>query len=467
MFKSVVLRVCVRLAIPLAIAIGSVTAPLLAQDYPADTSSIGPQPSYPGIPPSKGKMEGTLGSYNLRLYGTVLLNISTADAAVVGEEVPLWATPGSVQVTFPDGTTRRAGDIHDTIFTARQSVFGVIAKPSMADPGTWQASGKLEFDFFGTRPVDTNLPEGRVLNQPRLRFAFLQVEKGAWKIVAGQDKAIIAPLDPVSLSHVAVPLGATAGNLWAWLPQIRVDGTHKIGNTTALFQFGVLRPLFADPRLADLPASGTSLDGSPGLGERASQPFYQARIALSHPLNGRTATVGVGGHYGRERIGAHRVEESWATAVDYALPLHSRLIWRGEAFAGSNLVPFQAGILQGVSLLQPPGTPAPPPTQFHRVGDAGGWTELIMRATSDNRNVFYAGVGDDDPRDRNLLPGSTRSKNAFVWASYFHKVTDNVTIAPEWSNWQFWTRGFVNNVAATKGPSGRANVFNVAVAYQF
>jgi hypothetical protein len=29
---------------------------------------------------------------------------------------------------------------------------------------------------------------------------------------------ILAPLDPVSLSHVGVPLGATAGDLWGWFP---------------------------------------------------------------------------------------------------------------------------------------------------------------------------------------------------------------------------------------------------------
>ena len=35
-----------------------------------------PRPTYPGIPPSQGKLEGTLGSFNLRVFGTVLLNLS-------------------------------------------------------------------------------------------------------------------------------------------------------------------------------------------------------------------------------------------------------------------------------------------------------------------------------------------------------------------------------------------------------
>ena len=272
----------------------------------------------------------------------------------------------------------------------------------------------------------------------------------------------------MSLSHVAIPLGATAGNLWAWLPQVRLDLTHKMGNASTLFQFGILRPSFADPRLGDLPnggTPGTSLEGAPGLGERATHPFYQSRVAVSYPLNGSNLTVGASGHYGRERIGATRTLDSWAFAIDYAVPLHSRLTWRGENFVGSNLVPFQGGIIQGVAFLQPIATA--PPTRFNRIGAGGGWTELIIKATTDRKNVFYLGVSEDDPRDRHLLTGSGRSRNAMAWASYFRKLSDEVTVAFEWSNWQFKTRGFVGGVAGPQGPSGTANVFNLSLAYQF
>ncbi|PYS10643.1 MAG: hypothetical protein DMG15_20265 [Acidobacteria bacterium] len=466
MHKPLRLTVC-RMVFIVTVAAGLIPISVSAQDYPS-TQEPGDQPSYPGIPPSQKKLEGTLGDYNLRAYGTVLLNISASDTPPVGGDVPLWAPPGSGRTTFLDGTTKRVDDVHDLIFTARQSVFGFMVKPSSPSTDTWQPSGKLEFDLFGTRPVDNNLSQGRVLNQPRLRFAYFQFAKKDWKITAGQDKAILAPLDPVSLSHVAVPLGATAGNLWAWLPQVRLDLTHKMGNASTLFQFGILRPSFADPRLGDLPNGGTpgaSLEGAPGLGERAAQPFYQSRVAVSYPLNGSNLTVGASGHYGRERIGATRTLDSWAFAIDYAVPLHSRLTWRGENFVGSNLVPFQGGIIQGVAFLQPIATA--PPTRFNRIGAGGGWTELIIKATTDRKNVFYLGVSEDDPRDRHLLTGSGRSRNAMAWASYFRKLSDEVTVAFEWSNWQFKTRGFVGGVAGPQGPSGTANVFNLSLAYQF
>jgi hypothetical protein len=55
-----------------------------------------------------------------------------------------------------------------------------------------------------------------------------------------------------------------------------------------------------------------------------------------------------------------------------------------------------------------------------------------------------------------------------AWASYFRKVTDAVTVAFEWSNWQFKTRGTTAaGVAGPQGPSGTANVFNLGFTFQF
>lgn len=423
----------------------------------AGAQDQGVQPSYPGHGPSQGKAEGAIGSFNVRFYGTILLNTSFSDTPPIGGDVPLWAPPSNIRTSYPDGTNERVDDVHDLSFTARQSVFGLTVRPTAT--GDWETSGKLEFDFFGTRPSDGTLTTGRVLNQPRLRFAYFQFGKNDWKITAGQDKAILAPLDPVSLSHVAIPLGSTAGNLWAWLPQVRLDFNKKFGETSAVIQFGVLRPQFADPRLETVVTSGTSVEGSPGLGERASHPFYQARIGLSRPMSNSNLRFGASGHYGRERIGASRTIDSWAFAVDYAVPVMERLTWRGEAFVGTNLIPFQGGVQQGVAFAGAPST------TFNKIGAGGGWTELIFELNS--KDVLYAGVGVDDPRDRSLLAGSTRSRNAFVWASYFRKFNDNVTLALEWSNWQFRTRSLATGVAGAQGPSGSSNVFNLALAYQF
>jgi hypothetical protein len=427
-------------------------------------------PFYPGAPKSSSRLQGTLGDYTLRFYGTLLLNISTSGTVQVGQDIPLWPLPGNSPVTFPDGTARRAGSVGDTLFTARQSILGLQVTSKTTNG--WNASGLLEMDFFGSRPVDpTFQPQDRVLNQPRLRRGYLQLDNGNWRIIAGQDKMILAPLDPISLSHIAVPLGASAGDLWAWLPQVRLENRHKMGDTTVLLQAGVLRPSFGDARLADQTGvNGSAIDSTfSGFGERARQPFYQARAAVSHPAAGRTATVGVSAHYGRERVGADRDIDSWATAFDVTLPLMPKLIFRGEGYAGSNLVAFDGGIIQGLAFVAPVVSSAgaiTTPAKIQKIGDAGGWAELIVPVTA--KDIFYAGAGTDDPRDQNLLPGSGRSKNSFTWASYFRKITPDVTASAEWSFWDFRTRTF--SAAGALGPratSGRGNVVNIGIAYQF
>jgi len=468
------------------LALLSMPAPLPAGQAGPTQSGAAPDeehappdgPFYPGAPKSSSRLQAPVGDYILRVYGTLLLNVSMNGTAQVGQEVPLWPLPGNVNVTFPDGTTRRAGLVGDTIFTARQSILGIQVSPKSPGNG-WNASGLAEVDFFGSRPTDPTLqPQDRVFNQPRLRRAYLQLDKGDWRLVAGQDKMILAPLDPISLSHVAVPLGASAGNLWAWLPQVRVENRHKFGGTTLLVQGGILRPSFGDPRLGDQnglinvatgAATGAAVDNFSGFGERARQPFYQARVALSHPWAGRTATVGVSGHYGRERVGADRDVDSSAAAVDVTLPIVKYLIFRGEVYTGTNLVPFDGGVIQGVAFVAPVVSSTgviTTPAQIRKIGDMGGWAELISPVTS--KDILYAGAGTDDPRDHNLLPGTSRSKNSFVWASYFRKLGPDVTAAVEWSFWDFRTRTFTSG--GTLGPratSGRGNVVNIALAYQF
>ena len=107
------------------------------------------------------------------------------------------------------------------------------------------------------------------------------------------------------------------------------------------------------------------------------------------------------------------------------------------------------------------------PGVFQKVGAGGGWGELTIFPTSNKKNILYLGAGTDDPKDAHLLPGTGRAKNSFYWASYFRQVADRVTIAFEWSNWQYRLESFVGGRPGPRGNYGSANVFNVALAYQF
>ena len=230
----------------------------------------------------------------------------------------------------------RAGDNKDLVFTMRQSILGFTLNPAKPSENGWNPSALFEIDFFGARTADTFSPENRVFNQPRVRLGYFQLEHRNLKFVFGQDKMILAPLDPISLSHVGVPLGASAGDLWGWFPQARMDWTSKLGSTGLLVQLGILRPQFGDTRLETAPASGSVIDlGSSGLGERSSQPFYQGRVALSPRMRATTATFGVSGHFGQEKVGVDHNLQSWAVAVDMRLPLDPHFDYQRGRICGT------------------------------------------------------------------------------------------------------------------------------------
>jgi hypothetical protein len=98
---------------------------------PAHASSD-PQEEGPGS--AQPKIQATVGPAKFGLYGTLLLNISASDSPLLGGEVPLWAVPGSGNVTFPDGSTGRP---HDLYITARQTVLWFTMEPSSPPTDGW------------------------------------------------------------------------------------------------------------------------------------------------------------------------------------------------------------------------------------------------------------------------------------------------------------------------------------------
>src|ERR1700682_1930111 len=93
-----------------------------AGGQPAE-AAMGTRPSYPGLPRAAqaSKLETEIGPVKARFYGTILFNSSISDRGVIGQEIPLWASPAGGGVTFPDGTIGRASNNHDLVFTMRQS----------------------------------------------------------------------------------------------------------------------------------------------------------------------------------------------------------------------------------------------------------------------------------------------------------------------------------------------------------
>src|SRR5712692_827500 len=161
-------------------------------------------------------------------------------------------------------------------------------------------------------------------------------------------------------------------------------------------------------------------------------------------IRGTAATFGVSGHYGKESVGVDRELNSWAVAFDGSATVDPHIVLRGEAFTGTNLIPFQGGIQQGAAVLAAP-VATNPPLLIQTIDAHGGWAELTVLPTLSGKDAVYFGAGTDKPKVGTLLPGSGRAENTFIWLSYFRRLTGSVTVATEWSNWRFKTVSFVNN----------------------
>src|SRR5262249_40396142 len=126
--------------------------------------------------------------------------------------------------------------------TARQSLLGLEALGPEIKGG--RVSGELQFDFAGGFP---NISNGVVLGVPRLRTGVLRWAFPKTTFVAGQDVLFFSPLSPTSLASIAVPAFGYSGNLWAWIPQMRVEHRFSLPNESSiLLQGGVLDPLTGD-----------------------------------------------------------------------------------------------------------------------------------------------------------------------------------------------------------------------------
>ncbi|HVB55012.1 MAG TPA: hypothetical protein VNE63_01080 [Candidatus Acidoferrales bacterium] len=101
-------------------------------------------------------------------------------------------------------------------------------------------------------------------------------------------------MQPTSLATLAVPPLSYAGDLWGWVPQVRIEHHLNFSETSSLLlEAGIL-----DSLSGDLPFN--SYDRYPSWGEQSGQPAYAARIAWSHRVFGQYITLGEGGYYGRE-----------------------------------------------------------------------------------------------------------------------------------------------------------------------
>jgi hypothetical protein len=351
-------------------------------------------PSAAGSPPS--------GSFTIEPYG--LINVSAT--YLIGNssnnpDIPQWATAGDSAFYF----------------TARQTRFGIraswVTPPSRLH--VKKVAGLIEGDFNGGF-IGQGI--GYVFPIPRLRLATATVEWRSVRFSFGQDWSVLAPLNPDTALHRAVPGFTTSGNLWARVPQLRVDGVVVFGGPSAthtwrfIWEAAFVMSLQTDA----IPASQSALTTVriPQGGENSLAPAGEARVAFARDLFGKSFELGVSGHLGNREIafvGGRAGRLNGAVALDVTLPLPWRLSLKGEAYWGDGLDAFFGGINQGIAFA----TNATGAIAFigNGIADGGGWGQLSWSALK--WLTLSAAGGADKPKTDDLLiinAGTNRTLNA-------------------------------------------------------
>lgn len=350
--------------------------------------------------------------YKVRLSGIVLLNAFSNRGVTDNQDVPNWASP---RAPFePQGNFGA---------TMRQSELGLeVFGPRLAGART---SGNLQFDFSGGFPAAEN---GVNFGIARLRIASMRLDWDHTSIVAGQDNLFLSPLSPTSFASLAIPQFAYAGNLWGWIPQVRVERRLDLStNQSVTLQGGIFDNLTGEQ-------SYDTFNRNPQAGEASSQPGFGVRVAWTRNIFGRNLTLGGAGYYSRQDWGFNRHVDGWAGMTDWEIPVASRVTLSGEFYRGLAVGGFGGAIGRSVLFDR---NPMRADAQLRALDSIGGWSQLKIKATA--KLEFNGAFGLDNPYAEDVRPFSAvqsyfglLSQNRGAMVNVIYRPRSNLLLSTEY-----------------------------------
>lgn len=260
--------------------------------------------------------------------------------------------------------------------TLRQSIIGFdFGGPQL--PGGGQMHGSLSMDFY----AQASNPQTGLDDIFRIRRGVVSFDWKNRSVIVGQDKSLIAPLQPTSFAWVGIPPLSGAGNLWLWRPQIRYEERIPLSTRTqATLQAGVLETdeYYSAPYL---PAN---------VYVQPARPAIQARFQLQHNWSDETRiAVGLGAHASETHLFGHSVPSRVVSMDAFYKPLQ-KLEISGTLFYGENFANLGG---------EPPGVTVESNGAVIPVHGAGGWVQVALPITSRLTFDLYAGRQANDSND--------------------------------------------------------------------
>ncbi len=322
--------------------------------------------------------------YHVRLSGIVLMN-------AFGNR------GGSDNFDFPDYAVAIPGiSVSAVGATLRQSEIGLeVFGPNLIGAKT---SANIDMDFAGGFP---SAPNGVEFGIARLKTASARFDWENTSVIAGQDSLFISPLSPTSFASLATPAFAYAGNLWGWIPQVRVEHRFNISDN----QKFTVEAGFLDNLTWQTPPD--PYYRYPSAGEQTGQPAYAARTAWSSQIFGHELSLGTAGYYSRQDWDGRHID-GWAGMGDWQVPITQHFTLSGEFYRGRAAGGLGAGI--GQTVLYGPFS-AEYGTPIRGADSAGGWAQLKWQITP--KIELNGAIAQDDVFSRDVLGFATPSQNNY------------------------------------------------------
>ncbi|MBV8572632.1 MAG: hypothetical protein JO319_18585 [Acidobacteriaceae bacterium] len=311
--------------------------------------------------------------------------------------------------------------------TLRESIIGLNfhGAPIFGDG---RINGFLSMDFYSYAQSE---------NIFRIRRGVVSFDWNHRSLILGQDKSIIAPLQPTSFARVGVPPLAGAGNLWLWRPQVTYEERIPISKTTkATLQASVFE--------TDETDTAPSLVGTGEVGP--DRPAAQATAQLEHDWGEQSKFVlGVAGDASASHVLGQSVP-SRVISVNFLIKPLPWLEISGTALRGKNFANL-GGFPGGVTISEY--------QSIIPIRGSAGWLQAAFPVTKRLTFDLYGGAQANDARDLN--PYGVIRNQTFA-GNVLYRIAPNVVLGFE---------GATNHTEYLNALSFWTTRYDATVAYLF
>jgi hypothetical protein len=280
--------------------------------------------------------------------------------------------------------------------TVRQSIIGL---EFAGTPTIWggRAHGSIFTDFFA----------GNNNSAMRIRTVEVGIDWKTRSVAAGLEKPIFNPREPASLAQVGISPLTGAGNLWLWLPQVRVEQEFRFNSTTGLrAQIGAVQTREIGP-----------YEGA--VTPEAARPGAEGRFNFHHSFDDdRRLEFATGFHVSTTHAAGFAIPSS-LYSFDWFVNPSKRIEFTGVFYSGQNVAHLGSGTRQGYAIY----------TRYaHPIDSTGGWGQLTFHTLPRLDLHFFTGQVDDS--NHGLSRGAI-GKNLLYGGNAYFRVAPNVIVGLE------------------------------------